>query len=60
MKFSLQEAKLMKEIVLSDTAKGLVHVFFAQRATSKVLEVMLVPPSQLFSFFFNIGVIRLA
>ena len=60
MKFSLQEAKVFKEIVLSDTAKGLVHVFFGQRATSKVLEVMLVPPSQLFSFFFNIGVIRLA
>ncbi|GMY36042.1 peroxisomal fatty acid beta-oxidation multifunctional protein AIM1-like [Fagus crenata] len=35
----LKEAKVFKEIVLSDTAKGLVHVFFAQRATSKVPNV---------------------
>ncbi|CAA7397364.1 unnamed protein product [Spirodela intermedia] len=32
----LKEAKVFKELVLSDTSKGLVHVFFAQRATSKV------------------------
>lgn len=32
----LKEAKIFKELVLSDTSKGLVHVFFAQRATSKV------------------------
>ncbi|KAF5482012.1 hypothetical protein F2P56_002614 [Juglans regia] len=35
----LKEAKLFKELVLSDTSKGLVHVFFAQRATSKVPNV---------------------
>ncbi|GAV78427.1 ECH domain-containing protein/3HCDH domain-containing protein/3HCDH_N domain-containing protein [Cephalotus follicularis] len=35
----LKEAKVFKEIVLSDTSKGLVHVFFAQRATSKVPKV---------------------
>ncbi|XVF34858.1 hypothetical protein REPUB_Repub18cG0094700 [Reevesia pubescens] len=35
----LKEAKVFKELVLSDTAKGLVHVFFAQRATSKVPNV---------------------
>ncbi|XP_022749827.1 peroxisomal fatty acid beta-oxidation multifunctional protein AIM1-like isoform X1 [Durio zibethinus] len=35
----LQEAKVFKELVLSDTAKGLVHVFLAQRATSKVPNV---------------------
>ena len=33
----MQEAKVFKELVLSDTAKGLVHVFFAQRAMSKVI-----------------------
>ncbi|GMI94821.1 ABNORMAL INFLORESCENCE MERISTEM [Hibiscus trionum] len=32
----LKEVKVMKELVLQDTAKGLVHAFFAQRATSKV------------------------
>ncbi|XP_031129333.1 peroxisomal fatty acid beta-oxidation multifunctional protein AIM1-like isoform X1 [Ipomoea triloba] len=33
----LEEARVFKEkLVLSDTSKGLVHVFFAQRATSKV------------------------
>ncbi|XP_010433148.1 PREDICTED: peroxisomal fatty acid beta-oxidation multifunctional protein AIM1 [Camelina sativa] len=32
----LKEAEVFKQLVLSDTAKGLVHVFFAQRATSKV------------------------
>ncbi|XP_021741486.1 peroxisomal fatty acid beta-oxidation multifunctional protein AIM1-like [Chenopodium quinoa] len=32
----LKEAKVFKELVLTDTAKGLVHVFFAQRMTSKV------------------------
>ncbi|KAK8559100.1 hypothetical protein V6N13_098695 [Hibiscus sabdariffa] len=35
----LKEAKVFKEIVLSDTARGLVHVFLAQRATSKVPNV---------------------
>ncbi|XVF49168.1 hypothetical protein PTKIN_Ptkin03bG0246900 [Pterospermum kingtungense] len=35
----LKEAKVFKELVLSDTAKGLIHVFFAQRATSKVPNV---------------------
>ncbi|XVE54253.1 hypothetical protein DITRI_Ditri03aG0065400 [Diplodiscus trichospermus] len=32
----LKEVKVFNELVLSDTAKGLVHVFLAQRATSKV------------------------
>lgn len=32
----MQEAKLFKGLVLGDTSKGLVHVFLAQRATSKV------------------------
>ncbi|XP_057545664.1 peroxisomal fatty acid beta-oxidation multifunctional protein AIM1-like [Amaranthus tricolor] len=32
----LKEAKVFKELVLTDTAKGLVHTFFAQRMTSKV------------------------
>ncbi|KAM1090057.1 hypothetical protein PS2_017407 [Malus domestica] len=35
----LMEAKVFKELVLADTSKGLVHVFFAQRATSKVPNV---------------------
>ncbi|CAH9117955.1 unnamed protein product [Cuscuta epithymum] len=35
----LKEARDFKEIVLSDTARGLVHFFFAQRATSKVPNV---------------------
>lgn len=35
----LKEAEVFKQLVLSDTAKGLVHVFFAQRATSKVPNV---------------------
>ncbi|PON50536.1 Crotonase superfamily [Parasponia andersonii] len=35
----LKEAKDFKRLVLSDTSKGLVHVFFAQRATSKVPNV---------------------
>ncbi|CAM8996748.1 unnamed protein product [Rhodiola kirilowii] len=35
----LREAKVFKELVLSDTSKGLVHVFFAQRMTSKVPKV---------------------
>ncbi|XWS26833.1 hypothetical protein CRYUN_Cryun26dG0064000 [Craigia yunnanensis] len=35
----LKEAKVFKELVLSDTAKSLVHVFLAQRATSKVPNV---------------------
>ncbi|KAF8400813.1 hypothetical protein HHK36_014115 [Tetracentron sinense] len=35
----LKEAKVFKELVLSSTSRGLVHVFFAQRATSKVPNV---------------------
>lgn len=35
--FYPQEAKVFKELVLSSTAKGLVHVFFSQRATAKVI-----------------------
>ncbi|KAF5748573.1 peroxisomal fatty acid beta-oxidation multifunctional protein AIM1 isoform X2 [Tripterygium wilfordii] len=35
----LKEAKVFKDLVLSDTSKGLVHVFFAQRAISKVPHV---------------------
>ncbi|KAF8045385.1 hypothetical protein N665_5041s0003 [Sinapis alba] len=35
----LKEAEVFKQLVLSDTAKALVHVFFAQRATSKVPNV---------------------
>ncbi|KAH0901373.1 hypothetical protein HID58_040876 [Brassica napus] len=33
------EAEVFKQLVMSDTAKALVHVFFAQRATSKVPNV---------------------
>ncbi|XP_074280943.1 peroxisomal fatty acid beta-oxidation multifunctional protein AIM1 isoform X1 [Silene latifolia] len=32
----LKEAKVFKELVVTDTSKGLVHAFFAQRMTSKV------------------------
>ncbi|XP_072998777.1 peroxisomal fatty acid beta-oxidation multifunctional protein [Typha latifolia] len=32
----LKEAKIFKGLVLSSTSKGLVHFFFAQRATSKI------------------------
>ncbi|XP_076911608.1 peroxisomal fatty acid beta-oxidation multifunctional protein AIM1-like [Bidens hawaiensis] len=35
----LKEAKVFNELVLSDTSKGLVHIFFAQRAISKVPKV---------------------
>ncbi|KAL9671248.1 hypothetical protein QQ045_008815 [Rhodiola kirilowii] len=35
----LREAKVFKELVLSDTSEGLVHVFFAQRMTSKIPKV---------------------
>ncbi|TYI71684.1 hypothetical protein E1A91_D07G006300v1 [Gossypium mustelinum] len=35
----LKEDKVFREIVLSDISKGLVHLFFAQRATSKVPKV---------------------
>ncbi|XP_058114184.1 peroxisomal fatty acid beta-oxidation multifunctional protein [Magnolia sinica] len=35
----LKEAEAFKELVLASTSKGLVHVFFAQRATSKVPNV---------------------
>ncbi|PWA58979.1 crotonase [Artemisia annua] len=31
-----QKGKLFNELVVSDTSKGLCHVFFSQRATSKV------------------------
>lgn len=50
----MQEAKVFKEIVLSDTSRGLVHVFLAQRATSKVVAdswntlqffLILIPPA---------------
>ncbi|XP_072965931.1 peroxisomal fatty acid beta-oxidation multifunctional protein [Typha angustifolia] len=32
----LKEAKIFKGLVLSSTSRGLVHFFFAQRATSKI------------------------
>uniref|UniRef100_A0A453NDG9 3-hydroxyacyl-CoA dehydrogenase n=2 Tax=Aegilops tauschii subsp. strangulata TaxID=200361 RepID=A0A453NDG9_AEGTS len=32
----MQEAKVFKELVLSTTSRALVHVFFAQRSTTKV------------------------
>lgn len=35
----LKEAKIFNELVLSSTSRGLVHVFFSQRATSKVPNV---------------------
>ncbi|CAI9100353.1 OLC1v1037333C1 [Oldenlandia corymbosa var. corymbosa] len=35
----LKETKVFNELVLSDTSKGLVHIFFAQRTTSKVPNV---------------------
>lgn len=35
----LKEAKVFKELVMLDTSRGLVHVFFAQRTTSKVPNV---------------------
>ncbi|KAM6583183.1 hypothetical protein CsatB_010185 [Cannabis sativa] len=35
----LKEAKDFKKLVLTDTSKGLVHVFFAQRSTTKVPNV---------------------
>ncbi|XP_002514279.2 peroxisomal fatty acid beta-oxidation multifunctional protein AIM1 [Ricinus communis] len=35
----LKEAKVFKELVISDTAKSLIHVFFAQRTTSKLPNV---------------------
>ncbi|KAM7509531.1 hypothetical protein LguiA_019984 [Lonicera macranthoides] len=35
----LKEAKVFKDLVISETSKGLVHAFFAQRATSKVPNV---------------------
>ncbi|XP_028806540.1 peroxisomal fatty acid beta-oxidation multifunctional protein AIM1 isoform X1 [Neltuma alba] len=35
----LREAELFKKLVISDTSKCLVHVFFAQRAVSKVPNV---------------------
>ena len=41
---SMQEARDFKKLVLSDTSKGLVHVFFAQRATSKVTRFQQAAP----------------
>uniref|UniRef100_A0A2P2MG33 Uncharacterized protein n=1 Tax=Rhizophora mucronata TaxID=61149 RepID=A0A2P2MG33_RHIMU len=35
----LKETQAFKNLVLADTTKGLVHVFFAQRSTSKVPNV---------------------
>lgn len=35
----LKETKVFNELVLSSTSRGLVHVFFSQRATSKVPKV---------------------
>ncbi|KAM0037083.1 putative isomerase, 3-hydroxyacyl-CoA dehydrogenase, Enoyl-CoA hydratase [Helianthus debilis subsp. tardiflorus] len=35
----LKEGKVFNELVVSDTSKGLCHVFFSQRATSKVPNV---------------------
>ncbi|XP_071716970.1 peroxisomal fatty acid beta-oxidation multifunctional protein AIM1-like [Rutidosis leptorrhynchoides] len=35
----LKEVEMFNKLVLSDTAKGLVHMFFAQRAISKVPNV---------------------
>ncbi|XP_071737250.1 peroxisomal fatty acid beta-oxidation multifunctional protein AIM1-like isoform X2 [Rutidosis leptorrhynchoides] len=35
----LNEGKVFNELVVSDTSKGLCHVFFSQRATSKVPNV---------------------
>ncbi|XP_024959237.1 peroxisomal fatty acid beta-oxidation multifunctional protein AIM1-like [Cynara cardunculus var. scolymus] len=35
----LKEREVFSDLVVSDTSKGLVHVFFAQRATSKVRNV---------------------
>ena len=32
----MQEGKILKELLLSSTGKGLVHIYFAQRAISKV------------------------
>ncbi|GAU37216.1 hypothetical protein TSUD_144500 [Trifolium subterraneum] len=32
----LREAEVFKKLVLSETAKGLIHVFFAQRTISKI------------------------
>ncbi|KAK4433022.1 Peroxisomal fatty acid beta-oxidation multifunctional protein AIM1 [Sesamum alatum] len=35
----LKESKVFRELVSTDTSKGLVHAFFAQRATTKVPNV---------------------
>ncbi|KAH6829380.1 Enoyl-CoA hydratase/isomerase family [Perilla frutescens var. hirtella] len=35
----LKESRVFKELISTDTSKGLVHAFFAQRATSKVPNV---------------------
>lgn len=40
--YSLQEEKIFTNLVLSDTAKGLVHTFFAQRTISKVCTLVIV------------------
>jgi hypothetical protein len=33
----MQEAMVFKELVIAPTSKALVHVFFAQRSTTKVV-----------------------
>jgi enoyl-CoA hydratase/3-hydroxyacyl-CoA dehydrogenase len=33
----MQEEKVFNELVLSPTSRALVHVFFAQRSTTKVI-----------------------
>ncbi|KAL0739136.1 hypothetical protein Bca4012_015346 [Brassica carinata] len=37
--FTMQEGEVFKKLIPSDTVKALVHVYFAQRATSKVPNV---------------------
>ena len=50
----MQEAEVFKQLVMSDTAKALVHVFFAQRATSKVrLSKPFNPPKAIVSLGLN-------
>jgi len=33
----MQEARVFKELVIAPTSKALVHVFFSQRSTTKVV-----------------------
>ncbi|KAL0891210.1 hypothetical protein Bca101_015193 [Brassica carinata] len=37
--FTMQEGEVFKKLIPSDTVKALIHVYFAQRATSKVPNV---------------------